>query len=980
MKKRYISLGIVLAMLISMINISAASATAEDFSGKSSFLVKLGVMLADGDISQSTRLRRDRFTKEFAAFINRFSDVDTSQKQNKSYYYDVPLDNEYLPYINFLSEIGYVIGDDGDNFRPDDYITNMEMLKCVVAAVGYTINAKSAQYPDGYLSVASNLKLTKGLGALSAEATVGDMVQLFYNALDVNVMERSISEPDKFEINKDMTYLEKAFKIYWVEGQIDGNYLTTLDGKASVMLEDSISIDGELYSLTEENYYLADYIGYKMRFYYRENNSENEIVAFEEDDTEELVVSSENIKEYTGDKIFYETKDSEKLKKVSLASDAVIMYNGVTLKSYSEDIFTTIPNGSVEFLKVNKGSEYSIVKIYSYETYIIKSVSAESNKIFTKSRRYPKPQIKEEISANKPVEYRYETTAFELDDYKHVFIRNSAGMSVALANLAENNVISVGKSLDGTVIYINVETRAVQGKVTKVYVNENEEKCVELAGEEYILDKNFEANTEFTLTFDISVTAYLSYKGKIAAAVISTGSGEWAYGYMMNMFSDETDDVHMIKIFTASGKTEVFTLREKVSLNGETKKKEEVLKYFKHVPVDGSRDGYQVEPQLIKYQVNAGLVTKIDTADVNYSGNESPETSLTLDMPHNQYQFFWNTKQMVAGGNFDFNNYNTSIRVGDNTLIFYVPDPADKDIGYARARSDESLYSVRVGSGDFVNHQSYKFEVYDIDYNNGGLSSVFVSRAAADERYLDSIVVESVENSIDEDDMPCVIINGYKKGSPARQSYTLKNSTTVFSDFYNNSNSGTKPSSSVIPASVDIFDADKGLRKGDIIRIIEEFGKVKSIRRYYSRRFLEEYNYEYINADEEIKTGTVDMIKNHGVIQADSTFMGTAGAAVDTAMVGIITNYSNGYIAFHNVDPRISKGERPMNDRPIPKNGKIFLNLSGVTVFKYNSKSDKLEIMDTNAINEYLHGVNMKAYAYVQSNATQLEQLVIYEN
>ena len=78
--------------------------------------------------------------------------------------------------------------------------------------------------------------------------------------------------------------------------------------------------------------------------------------------------------------------------------------NGVTLKSYSPDIFTTIPNGSVEILKLPKESDYSIVKVYSYETYIVKSASVENNKIFTKSRRYQ--VVDTESEEDKQVEYR----------------------------------------------------------------------------------------------------------------------------------------------------------------------------------------------------------------------------------------------------------------------------------------------------------------------------------------------------------------------------------------------------------------------------------------------------------------------------------------------------------------------------------------------------------------------------------------------
>jgi len=345
MKNQLISFVMAVVMMAGMLGTVAFADIGKDFSEQSTFLLKIGALSADGDLTPGTKITRARFTKEFTAFINSLDYVDENAIQTKSYYYDVPMDNEYIAYINYLTENGYVIGDDGSRFRPDDNITNMEMLKCVVAAVGYTASAGISQYPGGYLAVAGSLKLTDDIGALGADATIESMIQLFANAMDVNVMERSLSEKGKFEINKNITYMEKVFGVYMTEGQIDGNYMTTLDAESSSMKSGVITVDGYEYSLTEENYYLADFLGYKMKFYYKEDGTDRIIVAAINEDTEETVVSSTAITEYKDNKLFYITGNSDRAKKISIDPNAVIIYNGVTVKSYTDDIFTLIPVG-----------------------------------------------------------------------------------------------------------------------------------------------------------------------------------------------------------------------------------------------------------------------------------------------------------------------------------------------------------------------------------------------------------------------------------------------------------------------------------------------------------------------------------------------------------------------------------------------------------------------------------------------------------
>lgn len=959
MKKKII-LGIVFVLLVGMVNLNTFAQSEQIFSEQLSFLIKLGAMSADGDLSQGAKIKRDRFAKEFMPFINRLSSIDSSIRPQKSYYYDVGLDNEYLPYINYLTENGYLIGDQQNNFHPNEYMTNTEMIKCVVAAAGYTVSVTRPQDLNGYLSVAGNLGLTKGI-SVSEDATTESMVQLFYNALEVNVMERSLSEAGSFVVNKKLTYLEKTFGVYWIKGQIDGNYMTTLNGKSSTMLEDRVTIDGASYLLSDENLHLADYIGYKMKIYYRENGPEREIIAYQNDQTEELVISAEQLDGLSDYRLYYTVGNEAKQRKVSIASNAVVFFNGVVVKSYNPEIFSTLKNGSVELLCPDSSSVYSIIKIYSYDTYVTKSVSVDTNRIFTTPR--------------KNAEGIYVPTVFDLDKYSHVFIRSAAGMKLKIPDLKENHILSVGESEDKTVIYITVETKAVSGTIEMVFVNDDGNKCYKIAGAEYELDADYINNTEWEAGNGTLVTAYLTYKNKIATIVYNpSATDSWIYGYMMNIIKDEVEETYKIKIFTTTGKVVMYDLKKKALVDGQNMEKltdtdgsevEDVIEYFRQGDVyEGAvlkKAKAEFLPQLIRYQLSGSVVTKIDSQRINAVRGESKETTLSLDQPDNSYQYFWGSKQFAApaNGGYAYSQYGSLMRVNDKTLTFFVPNLATgTEAMYAEARSNETVYSIKIGSGYFQDAQTYRhLSGYDIDAKNGAFANVLVSADGESDKWEGNIVIQNVERALNEEDMECIKIVGYNMGSAQTTTYILDWSITHIDDFKNSSKDKTQPDTGKTPNMVPI-EGTYGLKRGDIIRIKTVFGKVTKIARYFSPNFLER-NY----------------IMDHGVIQSDGTYMGTAGAATDTVMVGVITHANGNYINFHNINPKLVYN----GTGPRPTIGQLSIDLGNTAIYKYNAASGKLEMIDKASVSNYVYGISNSAYAYVYTNALVLKTIVIYE-
>ena len=94
--------------------------------------------------------------------------------------------------INIADQQGMVIGDDIGTFRPDDPVLFQEAVTIMVRALGYEPQAKtSGGYPTGYMVVASSNQMLKGISAnAAAPATRGDIAQLVFNSLTVNLMEQ----------------------------------------------------------------------------------------------------------------------------------------------------------------------------------------------------------------------------------------------------------------------------------------------------------------------------------------------------------------------------------------------------------------------------------------------------------------------------------------------------------------------------------------------------------------------------------------------------------------------------------------------------------------------------------------------------------------------------------------------------------------------------------------------------------------------
>ena len=170
--------------------------------------------------------------------------------------------------INVAEQQGMIVGDDVGTFRPDDPVLFQEAVAIMVRALGYEPKAQSnGGYPGGYMVVASDNQMLKGVTSTGSQpATRGDIAQLVFNSLTVNMMEQTgFGTNSSFEV-VDKTLLYDRLNVEKGYGQITGTSETTLTG-GSTTADDKITINNNTFN--EGDTLASQLIGYNVVYYAR---------------------------------------------------------------------------------------------------------------------------------------------------------------------------------------------------------------------------------------------------------------------------------------------------------------------------------------------------------------------------------------------------------------------------------------------------------------------------------------------------------------------------------------------------------------------------------------------------------------------------------------------------------------------------------------------------------------------------------------
>jgi hypothetical protein len=90
-------------------------------------------------------------------------------------------------FVNYASSLGVVEGYPNGTFGPSDTVTYDEAAAMIVRALGYTDDSLSGTWPANYVLKARALGILDGIKSVVGGANRGDIAQMLYNALDLEI-------------------------------------------------------------------------------------------------------------------------------------------------------------------------------------------------------------------------------------------------------------------------------------------------------------------------------------------------------------------------------------------------------------------------------------------------------------------------------------------------------------------------------------------------------------------------------------------------------------------------------------------------------------------------------------------------------------------------------------------------------------------------------------------------------------------------
>ncbi len=623
----------------------------------------LNIMIGDddGQFRPGDTIRRSEFAKVAVEAMGLGNVAQASNYKTK--YPDVVENHWANGYINVATDQGIVIGDDEANFRPDDSISYAEAMTILVRIIGHEPSAiVKGGFPTGYMAVGTQNGISKNAVAGANDKVVRGMIaQMTFNALTVKMMEQvGFGSNEKYEI-VDKTLLEDVLNVTKGNGQVTALGISSISG-SSILKDNEVRIGENVYTVSERALpSLRNLLGFNVVYYVAERgNGEQELILAraEKNKNNATTVATGNIEKITAEEgqnvivEYWEDKENDKsTKSLAIKAGAQMIYNG---KPVSFDAALLKPeSGRIIVLDIDSNDVHDLVFVTSLSNIVVENVIAGSHKVTDK---YGNPSL-----------------VLDPEDKDVKFTMTKSGQMVSLSDLSEWDVLSVAKSLDGTILSIEVSSNKITGKVEEI---EGDKRVIN--GESYEVAKNYKE----AINLGDEGAFYLDVEGKIAAVdTAATLSSNYAY-VVAAALSDGFDTVLEVKVFNKEGETVILKSGNKIRLDGTSgKTPAEALAKLQ----DGSGN---VEPQLITYELNSkGEISQLNTAKDLTSSGAIDKNHLSLNA---QGELTYKKASKKLG------SYNISA----DTLVFNIPagetDPTEYAIENADFFSDNEPYDVLV--------------------------------------------------------------------------------------------------------------------------------------------------------------------------------------------------------------------------------------------------------------------------------------------
>lgn len=360
--KRLTSILLAIAMFIQVGYCVEAMETPDDMSEyKSEFdiLFKTDILTVDeyGNFAPKVNLKRN----EMCYTLAKMAGVST-ESQFEQIFSDVDESVEYAYEINALQRQNILSGSGDGTFNPDAYVLVQDVLVPIVKILGVEdLALAKGGYPKGYISVAREHKLLKGVqSGINGLITKLDFARIVANAVECPLYEISGMHQGGGMIKEksDETLLSKNHNILKITGLVSANQYGGISrsavGIGSVVVGEELLFAGD----TD----ISKHLGYSVEAYYDRDTNIIKSYRFDKRCTT-FQITDEQEPSFDGNILSY-IKDETRTKQEKIDASTVILYNLKPIKDIrnitgdiKDAIITCVDNNgdnNIDTLVVNK--------------------------------------------------------------------------------------------------------------------------------------------------------------------------------------------------------------------------------------------------------------------------------------------------------------------------------------------------------------------------------------------------------------------------------------------------------------------------------------------------------------------------------------------------------------------------------------------------------------------------------------------------
>ena len=488
----------------------------------------LGIIQGDeGGIRPEDSLTRAEFCQMVARMLW-VADINTEAMETG--YADVPANHWASSCIIVLQGMGVVDGNGDGTFAPDENVLFDEAVKILVSAAEYQVEAEEfGGYPQGCRAVGARLGITRGVEAGEAPITRLTAANLINNTLDVVPLSKKYGT-DEYEKNSDnLTMYElllQRMDSVEIEGVVTANAAADLrdadadleDGYVTVKVlkQAGENVEPQFVRFRSQNSYSA-YMGYYVKGFakYLKDVGIYEIFNLSpvERNNNLTVVQADDAR-LEAEYLEYWQDEQKKAQKVSIADDAVYIYNNRPLVS-AEAEGMQIHYGQYRLLDNTGDKRADLVFIEEIESFVAEKVNQNNQTVYF---------------ADKQLYRGRNSFAYEPDDGEKVYeLLDQEGKSVGFEEIKAGQGVTLMTSRDGSYTRVQISEKMVTGKVDGAKPEENE---ITIDGETYALSLNAEGVNPADIKIGDEGSFVLDVYGRVVG-FFGVKVADLQYGYVV---------------------------------------------------------------------------------------------------------------------------------------------------------------------------------------------------------------------------------------------------------------------------------------------------------------------------------------------------------------------------------------------------------------------------------------------------------------